>query len=114
MHYGRNRVPVNVPGPAEPESLEHPSVSSTARGANSGRVKQPQRINIKNHLMKKMTALTIALLATGAVTVRGADTKETWEKTCAKCHGADGKGKTKMGEKLGIKDLTDAKIQADL
>ena len=31
---------------------------------------------------------------------------------CAKCHGADGKGQTKMGQKLGVKDFTDAKVQA--
>ena len=29
-------------------------------------------------------------------------------------HGADGKGQTKMGQKLGIKDYTDAKVQAEL
>ena len=33
---------------------------------------------------------------------------------CAKCHGADGKGQTKMGQKLGVKDFTDAKVQADM
>lgn len=25
---------------------------------------------------------------------------------CARCHGADGKGKTKLGEELGVPDLT--------
>lgn len=43
-----------------------------------------------------------------------ADAKENWDKQCAKCHGPDGKGQTKMGQKLGIKDLADAKIQGDL
>ncbi len=43
-----------------------------------------------------------------------ADAKATWEKDCAKCHGAGGKGDTKMGQKLGVKDFTDAKVQADL
>ena len=42
-----------------------------------------------------------------------ADVKENWEKVCAKCHGPDGKGDTKMGQKLAIKDLTDAKLQAE-
>jgi mono/diheme cytochrome c family protein len=37
-----------------------------------------------------------------------------WTKNCAKCHGEDGKGKTKMGEKVGVKDYTDAKVQAEL
>jgi mono/diheme cytochrome c family protein len=50
----------------------------------------------------------------GAVSVRAADVKENWEKNCTKCHGPDGKGKTKMGEKIGIKDYTDAKVQEAL
>jgi len=61
--------------------------------------------------MKKLVVLSLALLAAGALTARAGDAKETWEKDCAKCHGADGKGDTKMGKKLDIKDLTDAKVQ---
>jgi mono/diheme cytochrome c family protein len=36
---------------------------------------------------------------------------EKWGKYCARCHGEDGKGKTKMGEKLGVKDMTTAQWQ---
>ena len=61
--------------------------------------------------MKKLIIVSLALLVAGAVSVRAADAKENWDKNCAKCHGPDGKGKTKMGEKLGIKDYTDAKVQ---
>jgi mono/diheme cytochrome c family protein len=61
--------------------------------------------------MKKLIVSTAALLIAGAVSVHAADAKESWEKNCAKCHGADGKGKTKMGEKMGVKDYTDAKVQ---
>ena len=43
-----------------------------------------------------------------------ADAKENYDKACAKCHGADGKGKTKMGEKLGMKDYTDPKVQSEM
>lgn len=64
--------------------------------------------------MKKLIVIGVALLIAGAVSVRAADAKANWEKNCTKCHGADGKGKTKMGEKLGIKDYTDAKVQAAL
>jgi cytochrome c553 len=64
--------------------------------------------------MKKLIVLTCALLMAGAVSVRAADAKETWDKNCAKCHGEDGKGKTKMGEKVGVKDYTDAKVQAEM
>ena len=64
--------------------------------------------------MKKLIVVGVALLIAGAVSVRAADAKENWEKNCTKCHGADGKGKTKMGEKLGMKDYTDAKVQEAL
>ena len=61
--------------------------------------------------MKKLAIVTVALLVAGAVSVRAADAKENWDKSCKVCHGPDGKGKTKMGEKSGVKDYTDAKVQ---
>ncbi len=64
--------------------------------------------------MKKLMVISLALLIAGAVSLRAADAKENWEKHCAKCHGPDGKGKTKMGEKFGIKDYTDAKVREEL
>ena len=64
--------------------------------------------------MKKLAVISVALLIVGAVSVRAADAKENWDKNCAKCHGPDGKGDTKMGKKLEIKDFTDAKYQASL
>ena len=56
----------------------------------------------------------MAACAAMMVSVSAADVKENWEKSCAKCHGTDGKGETKMGKKLEIKDFTDAKVQADM
>ena len=64
--------------------------------------------------MKNRLILILALCAAGAVTASAADVKENWEKHCAKCHGTDGAGKTKMGEKLKVKDYTDAKVQGEL
>ena len=61
--------------------------------------------------MKRTTLLTIAAFAATLITASAGDAKENWDKSCAKCHGSDGKGQTKMGQKLGIKDLTDAKVQ---
>lgn len=61
--------------------------------------------------MKKLIVATLALAVAGVVSARAADAKEIWEKDCAKCHGAEGKGDTKMGQKLGVKDYTDAKVQ---
>jgi cytochrome c553 len=64
--------------------------------------------------MKKLVPLIIAVLALPALSLSAADGKALYEKGCAKCHGADGKGETKMGKKAGAKDYTDAKVQAAL
>jgi len=64
--------------------------------------------------MKKILLLTMALSASALLSASAADAKDNFDKACAKCHGADGKGDTKMGKKLGVKDYTDAKVQAEL
>ena len=64
--------------------------------------------------MKKLLALGLTAFAAAALTASAADAKANYEKDCAKCHGPDGKGDTKMGKKLGAKDYTDAKVQAEL
>lgn len=64
--------------------------------------------------MKKALILAIGLVAAAAWTVGAADAKALYEKECAKCHGSDGKGDTKMGKKLGAKDYTDPKVQEAL
>ena len=61
----------------------------------------------------KLTAVLVALaFAAVGSTAFGADAKANWDQHCAKCHGAEGKGDTKMGQKMGIKDYSDAKVQA--
>jgi cytochrome c553 len=57
---------------------------------------------------------SFAVLVLGAVSLSAADVKENWDKECAKCHGADGRGQTRMGRQSGAKDYTDAKVQAEL
>lgn len=64
--------------------------------------------------MKKIILLAAVFGFAAALSASGAEAKDNWETQCAKCHGADGKGDTKMGQKLGAKDFTDAKVQADL
>ncbi|HZQ46287.1 MAG TPA: c-type cytochrome [Verrucomicrobiae bacterium] len=64
--------------------------------------------------MKKATLITLFVIAAGlSIPALAGDAKENWEKTCIKCHGPDGKGQTKMGQKVGVKDFTDPKVQAD-
>lgn len=64
--------------------------------------------------MKKLLTIAVALFVAALVSARAADAKENYEANCKKCHGEDGKGQTKMGQKSGCKDYTDAKVQADL
>lgn len=64
--------------------------------------------------MKKIIVCSLALLCAGSLAARAADAKENWDKNCAKCHAENGNGKTKMGEKLGVRDYTDAKVQAEM
>ncbi|MFO1514595.1 MAG: cytochrome c [Verrucomicrobiota bacterium] len=63
--------------------------------------------------MKKTILLTL-VIAGALCSASAGDAKDNYEKACAKCHGKEGKGDTKMGQKLGIKDYSDAKVQADL
>ena len=53
--------------------------------------------------------LVIALPA-----INAADAKTNWSDQCAKCHGETGKGDTKMGTKLKVKDYSKAEVQAAL
>jgi cytochrome c553 len=64
--------------------------------------------------MNKAILMTLAACTAMVVSASAADVKENWDKSCKKCHGADGKGDTPMGKKLEIKDFTDAKYQASL
>ena len=66
--------------------------------------------------MKNATQLITlgAMLALGASLSAAAPAAENWENQCTKCHGADGKGQTKAGRKLNVKDYTDAKVQAEM
>ena len=59
----------------------------------------------------KLAAIGLAFVLAAAFS-QAAPASENWENHCAKCHGADGKGQTKIGKKLKLKDYTDAQVQA--
>lgn len=62
--------------------------------------------------MKTIISLIISLLIAAPFGTYAADAKTNWANNCAQCHGATGKGDTKMGKMLNAMDLTDAKKQA--
>lgn len=64
------------------------------------------KITVKHVLLGLPLVLGAALVA--------APVAENWENHCTKCHGADGKGQTKAGKKLSVKDYTDAKVQSEM
>jgi mono/diheme cytochrome c family protein len=70
-----------------------------------------------NTIMKIKTSTKTIIVAlmlgcASGLSVRADDASTIWTANCAACHGKDGKGKTMMGRKLGIKDLTDAAVQS--
>ena len=67
--------------------------------------------------MKKqilITALSFALASAAGYADDSDPGKAAWDKHCKKCHAEDGSGKTKLGEKLEIKDYTDPASLAEM
>lgn len=61
-------------------------------------------------MKKKLIAGAIFSIAVlSSTTLFAADGKALYGQHCAKCHGADAKGDTKMGKKVGVKDYSSAK-----
>jgi mono/diheme cytochrome c family protein len=71
-----------------------------------------------NRKSRSASALAVAALATvffaGNALAGDVDVAKLWTKHCQTCHGADGKGKTKSGEKAGVKDLSLAEVKGKL
>ena len=67
--------------------------------------------------MKTTIKLALAAFAVSlgaGLSLAAAPAAENWDNHCTKCHGADGKGQTKVGKKLQLKDYTDAKVQTEM
>jgi cytochrome c1 len=83
------------------------------RPGSSGPLSSDENAKLKER-MKKIIPLAIAALALSATSLPARDSKALYEDQCAKCHGLDGKGQTKMGQRLNARDYTDATVQANL
>lgn len=64
-------------------------------------------------MFRKITLLCMILSVVALVSGLSfaQDAAATFKGKCAMCHGADGSGKTTMGEKFGIRDLRSADVQ---
>jgi cytochrome c6 len=64
--------------------------------------------------MKTKLVVLVGILAAGIPAALAADAKANWTDHCAKCHGETGKGDTKIGKKMKVKDYSDPAVQAQL
>ncbi len=61
--------------------------------------------------MKNLHLYIIVILGLTVTAALAEDAKISFEAKCAVCHGKDGKGDTKPGQKSGVRDFTLAKVQ---
>ena len=69
-------------------------------------------LKTENHMKSKFIIIFLALLSFNCLS--DDKIKETFDKKCAICHGIDGKGLTKMGQKFEVRDYTDSSVQKQL
>jgi cytochrome c6 len=70
--------------------------------------------SMSNKSIIKLSAVIAVFGAGLCLPARGEEAEAIWTKTCAACHGKDGKGDTRMGRKVDVKDYTDAKVQGEM
>ena len=63
---------------------------------------------------KHLIACGTIATAIGVSAALAASAGENYENHCSKCHGADGKGQTKMGKKLNVRDMTSEAYKKEL
>jgi len=64
--------------------------------------------------MNRLIVMAVVMAAMYLLSVpsRAEDAKPIYDKSCASCHGKEGKGDSPAGKKLKVKDYTSADVQA--
>ncbi len=67
-----------------------------------------------NLALKKLIVAGMVASLSGLGIAFAASASESYASQCARCHGADGKGQTKMGKKLEVRDMTTEEYKKSL
>ena len=72
-------------------------------------------VMVSNNLRCIAMAVLILMVATAVLSVpaKAQDAAATYKAKCALCHGADGKGDTPAGKKMGARDFTSPDVQKE-
>jgi mono/diheme cytochrome c family protein len=67
--------------------------------------------NVKTFRSSVLLAALVAATMLVETAAFAQDVAATYKAKCAACHGADAKGETPIGKKMGIKDMTSPEVQ---
>ena len=68
----------------------------------------------KSIVRKAILGFGVGVTLAALSCANAADAAANYRQHCAKCHGEDGKGQTRAGQRLGARDYTDPKVQASV
>ena len=69
------------------------------------------QIKVKTVLKRALLATLVTASISWGTTADAQDTAANYKAKCSACHGADAKGETPVGKKMGIKDLASPEVQ---
>ncbi len=68
-------------------------------------------LKMKTSLQRAFLVVVVAVGTLWSMTLVAEDAASLFKAKCAACHGADGKGETPVGKKLGLRDFSSPEVQ---